>query len=54
MKVNSSKITLFMAITASRGVASGTLDYLFHIGYQGYVFPRRIRKFLARSKLHKA
>lgn len=34
--------------------SSGFYDFVFHLGYQQFVVPRWLRKFLAKTKLHRS
>lgn len=34
--------------------SGGFYDFVFHLGYQQFVFPRWFRKLVARSELHRA
>lgn len=40
-------------VTACK-TSSGFLDFAFHVGYQGFVFPRSIRRLFAKSAIHRA
>lgn len=34
--------------------SSGFLDFVFHVGYQGFEFPRSIRRLFAKSAIHRS
>lgn len=51
------KVSLLRSLKQIRGAIpyrSSASEFLFHLGYQGFAFPRWIRKVMAKSEYHKA
>lgn len=46
--------TLFKALLQASKHSSSTNELVFHLGYQGWVAPRAVRKAIARSSIHRA
>jgi hypothetical protein len=45
---------LIQRVKTAFSTCSGFLDFIFHIGYQGFLLPAWFRKLFAKTEIHRA